>query len=225
METLGIARGNTVRVRHVEKDILASFRYIVGGEIEEYTKLLAESREQSIDRMIIIAEDIGADGIIYIRFTTSSIMQAAAEMFVYVTAVKLKKKKKAQLLLRGEQSRGWRHVKSGAILKVKVELDKSVRVVIRNQIKEKSTFKITPFKEGLPIEDKIILSSLTGQREKSEYFFGMQLKLDEILIEVEEGLITVLVTKEYSSFDEIERKEYFLMEESGQGLFAQENST
>jgi len=64
-----------------------------GGEIEEYTKLLAESREQSIDRMISSAEDIGADGIVCIRFTTSSIMQAAAEMFVYGTAVKLKKKK------------------------------------------------------------------------------------------------------------------------------------
>ena len=93
METLGIVRGNTVRARHAEKDVLASFRNIVGGEIEEYIKLLAESREQSIDRMIIIAEDIGADGIICIRFTTSSIMQAAAEMFVYGTAVKLKKKK------------------------------------------------------------------------------------------------------------------------------------
>jgi len=93
METLGIVRGNTVRARHVGKDILASFRNIVGGEIEEYTKLLAESREQSIDRMIIVAEAIGADGIVCIRFTTSSIMQAAAEMFVYGTAVKLKKKK------------------------------------------------------------------------------------------------------------------------------------
>jgi len=93
VETLGIVRGNTVRARHVGKDILASFRNIVGGEIDEYTKLLAESREQSIDRMIIAAEDIGADGIVCIRFTTSSIMQAAAEMFVYGTAVKLKKKK------------------------------------------------------------------------------------------------------------------------------------
>jgi uncharacterized protein YbjQ (UPF0145 family) len=93
VETLGIVRGNTVRARHVGKDILASFRNIVGGEIEEYTKLLAESREQSIDRMIIAAEVIGADGIVCIRFTTSSIMQAAAEMFVYGTAVKLKKKK------------------------------------------------------------------------------------------------------------------------------------
>ena len=92
-ETLGIVRGNTVRARHVGKDILAGFRNIVGGEIEEYTKLLAESREQSIDRMIIAAEGIGADGIVCIRFTTSSIMQAAAEMFVYGTAVKLRKKK------------------------------------------------------------------------------------------------------------------------------------
>ena len=93
VETLGIVRGNTVRARHVGKDILASFRNIVGGEIEEYTKLLAESREQSIDRMSEIAESLGADGIVCIRFTTSSIMQAAAEMFVYGTAVKLKKKK------------------------------------------------------------------------------------------------------------------------------------
>ena len=91
-ETLGIVRGNTVRARHAGKDILATFRNIVGGEIEEYTKLLAESREQSIDRMIIAAEEIGADGIVCIRFTTSSIMQAAAEMFVYGTAVKLKKR-------------------------------------------------------------------------------------------------------------------------------------
>ena len=93
VETLGIVRGNSVRARHVGKDILASFRNIVGGEIEEYTKLLAESREQSIDRMILAARMMGADGIACIRFTTSSIMQAAAEMFVYGTAVKLKKKK------------------------------------------------------------------------------------------------------------------------------------
>jgi len=116
-----------------------------------------------------------------------------------------------------------RRLKAGAVLKVKVEPDKSVRVVIENQAKEKSTFKITPFREGLPIEDEIVHSGLTRQREKSEHFFGMQLKLDEILVEVEEGLVTALVTKEYSSFDEVERKEYFLMEESGQGLFAREN--
>jgi uncharacterized protein YbjQ (UPF0145 family) len=93
VETLGLVKGNTVRARHVGKDILASFRNIVGGEIEEYTKLLAESREQSIDRMIETAKSLGADGIVCIRFTTSSIMQSAAEMFVFGTAVKLKKKK------------------------------------------------------------------------------------------------------------------------------------
>ena len=116
-----------------------------------------------------------------------------------------------------------RRLKAGATLKVKVDPDKSVQIVIENQIKEKSTFKITPFKEGLPIEDKIVHSSLTGQRKKSEQFFGIQLKLDEILIEVEEGLIITLVTKEYSSFDEIERKEYFVIDKGGQGLFAREN--
>jgi len=91
-----------------------------------------------------------------------------------------------------------RRIKTGAILKVKVDPDKSVRVIIENQAKEKSTFKITPFREGLPIEDEIVHSGLTRQREKEEDFFGMQLKLDEILIEVEEGLVTALVTKEYS---------------------------
>ena len=93
VETLGVVKGNTVRARHAGKDILAAFRNVVGGEIEEYTKLLAESREQSIDRMIATAKSMGADGIVCIRFTTSSIMQSAAEMFVFGTAVKLKKKK------------------------------------------------------------------------------------------------------------------------------------
>ena len=91
-ENLGIVRGNTVRARHIGKDILASFRNVIGGEIEEYTKLLAESREQAIDRMIEDAGSKGADAVVCIRFTTSSIMQAAAELFVYGTAVKLKKK-------------------------------------------------------------------------------------------------------------------------------------
>ncbi len=92
IQTLGLVKGNTVRARHVGKDILASFRNVVGGEIEEYTKLLAESREQAIDRMVMMAKMMGADGIVGIRFTTSSIMQAASEMFAYGTAVKLKKK-------------------------------------------------------------------------------------------------------------------------------------
>jgi uncharacterized protein YbjQ (UPF0145 family) len=92
IQTLGLVKGNTVRARHAGKDILATFRNVVGGEIEEYTKLLAESREQAIDRMTMMAKMMGADGIVGIRFTTSSIMQAASEMFAYGTAVKLKKK-------------------------------------------------------------------------------------------------------------------------------------
>jgi hypothetical protein len=116
-----------------------------------------------------------------------------------------------------------RRLKTGAALKVKVEPDKSVQIIIKNQIKEKSTFKITPFKEGKPIEDKIIHSSLTGQRKEIERSFGEQLKLDEILIEVEEGLVTALVTKEYSWLDEIEREEYFVMEKSSRGLCARED--
>lgn len=90
-ETIGLVRGNTVRARHVGKDIMAGLRNVVGGEIEEYTKLLGESREQSIDRMIAEATKLGADGIVCIRFTTSSIMGGAAELFVFGTAVKLKK--------------------------------------------------------------------------------------------------------------------------------------
>ena len=139
---------------------------------------------------------------------------------------KAQEKEAAQPVLSGTEESiapAGRRLKAGATLKVKVESDKSVQIVIENQIKEKSTFKITPFKEGLPIEDKIIHSSLTGQREKSKHFFGNQLTLDEILIEVEEGLIITLVTKEYSSFDEIERKEYFIIDKGGQGLFAREN--
>ncbi|MDD3631883.1 MAG: YbjQ family protein, partial [Atribacterota bacterium] len=90
-QTLGLVKGNTVRARHVGKDMMAVFRNIVGGEVDEYTKLLSESREQAIDRMIVNAKMLGADGIVGIRFTTSSIMQAASEILAYGTAVKLKK--------------------------------------------------------------------------------------------------------------------------------------
>ncbi len=89
-ETLGIVRGNTIRARHVGKDILAGLRTIIGGEISEYTKMLAESREQAIDRMIAEAQSKGADGIVCLRFTTSAVMQNAAELLAYGTAVKLK---------------------------------------------------------------------------------------------------------------------------------------
>ena len=91
-ETLGLVRGNTIRARHVGKDILAGLRSIVGGEITEYTKMLAESREQAIDRMFSEAENLGADGIVCLRFTTSTVMSSAAELLAYGTAVKLQKK-------------------------------------------------------------------------------------------------------------------------------------
>jgi uncharacterized protein YbjQ (UPF0145 family) len=87
VRTIGIVRGNTIRARHLGKDILAAFKNVVGGEIEEYTKLMAESREQSLDRMTAEAESLGANAIVEIRFSTSMIMQAAAEILVYGTAV------------------------------------------------------------------------------------------------------------------------------------------
>jgi len=89
-EMLGLVRGNTVRARHIGKDILAVFKNIIGGEIEEYTKLLAESREQSMDRMIEQAELLGADGVVNVRFSTSNVMAGAAELLVYGTAVRLR---------------------------------------------------------------------------------------------------------------------------------------
>ena len=86
-KTLGLVRGNTIRARHLGKDILALLKQIVGGEIEEYTKLMAEAREQAIDRMIEEAKSIGANAIINTSFSTSYIMGAAAEILVYGTAV------------------------------------------------------------------------------------------------------------------------------------------
>ncbi|MBT3251134.1 MAG: YbjQ family protein [Candidatus Marinimicrobia bacterium] len=90
-ETLGMVRANTVRTRHVGKDILAALRNIIGGEIVEYTKMLAESREQVMDRLENNARELDADAIVCIRFTTSAVMQGAAELLAYGTAVKLKK--------------------------------------------------------------------------------------------------------------------------------------
>jgi uncharacterized protein YbjQ (UPF0145 family) len=92
IETLGIVKGNVVRARNVGRDLMAGFRNIIGGEIPEYTKLIAESREQSMDRMKQHAHELGADGIVCMRFTTSAIMSGASELFVYGTAVKLRKK-------------------------------------------------------------------------------------------------------------------------------------
>ena len=87
VKTFGMVKGNTVRARHIGKDILAVFKNIVGGEIEEYTKLLAESRDQSLDRMVADAEQLGANAVVDVRFSTSYIMANAAEILVYGTAV------------------------------------------------------------------------------------------------------------------------------------------
>jgi uncharacterized protein YbjQ (UPF0145 family) len=84
---LGLVRGNTIRARHVGQDLKAAFRNLIGGEVVEYTKLLAESREQAIDRMVANAEELGANAILGMRFTTSEIMSGAAELLAYGTAV------------------------------------------------------------------------------------------------------------------------------------------
>jgi uncharacterized protein YbjQ (UPF0145 family) len=91
VETLGMVRGNTIRARHVGRDIMAALRNIAGGEITEYTKMLAEAREQSIDRMVEEAQMLEANAIVGIRFQTSMVMSGAAEMLCYGTAVILEK--------------------------------------------------------------------------------------------------------------------------------------
>ncbi len=89
-EILGIARGSTVRARNIGRDIFAGLKNIIGGELSEYTKLQAESREQALQRMIEDGERLGADAIINIRISTSVITQGAAEILAYGTAVKIK---------------------------------------------------------------------------------------------------------------------------------------
>ena len=86
---LGLVRGNTIRARHVGHDVMAQLRNAVGGEVLEYTKMLAESREQAIDRMIEEAEAMGADAVVAVRFQTSMVMRGASEMMCYGTAVQL----------------------------------------------------------------------------------------------------------------------------------------
>ena len=84
---LGLVKGNTIRARHVGRDIMAGFRNMVGGEITDYTKMMAESREQSIDRMVEEAEKLGANAIVGVNFSTSMMMSSAAEILVFGTAV------------------------------------------------------------------------------------------------------------------------------------------
>jgi uncharacterized protein YbjQ (UPF0145 family) len=87
---LGIARGSVVRARFFGRDFIAGLRNLVGGEVNEYTNLLAESREQALERMIHHAKSMGADAVINVRFTSNTIMEGTAEMLAYGTAVKLK---------------------------------------------------------------------------------------------------------------------------------------
>lgn len=89
VETLGLVRGNVIRAKHIGNDIIAGLRNLVGGEVNEYTKMMAEAREQAMDRMIAHAEGMGADAVIGVRFTTSTVTQGAAEILAFGTAVKL----------------------------------------------------------------------------------------------------------------------------------------
>ncbi len=86
-KTLGLVRGNTIRARHVGHDISAALKSLVGGEIRDYTKMMAEAREQALDRMVEEAESLGANAIVSVKFTTSMIMQSASEILAYGTAV------------------------------------------------------------------------------------------------------------------------------------------
>lgn len=87
VKQLGLAKGNTIRARHIGRDILAILRHIVGGEISDYTKMMAETREQAIDRMIDDAEKMGANAIVRVSFSTQMIMGGASEILAYGTAV------------------------------------------------------------------------------------------------------------------------------------------
>lgn len=91
VRTLGLVRGNTIRARHVGKDILAVLRNLVGGEVFEYTKMMAEAREQALDRMVEDARELGANAILDVRFATSMLMAGAAELLAYGTAVVVEK--------------------------------------------------------------------------------------------------------------------------------------
>jgi uncharacterized protein YbjQ (UPF0145 family) len=86
-KTLGLVRGNTIRARHLGKDILAGLKGLVGGEIEEYTKMIAEAREQALDRMCVEARQLGANAVVNVRFSTSYVMGSASEILAYGNAV------------------------------------------------------------------------------------------------------------------------------------------
>ena len=91
IKTIGIVKGSTIRTRHIGHDMLSGLKTLIGGELDSYTKMLNDSRQQALDRMVKEAEEQGADAIISLRFTSSAIMQGASEILVYGTAVKIEK--------------------------------------------------------------------------------------------------------------------------------------
>jgi uncharacterized protein YbjQ (UPF0145 family) len=90
-QVLGVVTGNTVRAKHLGKDILAGLKNIIGGELQEYTEMLTEARQESMNRMIKEAKNLGADAVVNVRFMTSQVTAGAAELLAYGTAVKLEK--------------------------------------------------------------------------------------------------------------------------------------
>jgi uncharacterized protein YbjQ (UPF0145 family) len=91
VRTIGLVRGNTIRARNLGRDIMAGLKNLVGGEIEEYTKMMAEAREQALDRMVADAQSLEADAVLDVRFGTAYVMSSAAEILAYGNAVKLEK--------------------------------------------------------------------------------------------------------------------------------------
>ncbi len=89
-QVLGLVRGNTIRARHIGRDVMAGLRNIVGGEIKEYTRMLSQARDEAVSRMVKEAEALGANAVLGVRFTTSQTMSGAAEILAYGTAVRLK---------------------------------------------------------------------------------------------------------------------------------------
>ena len=89
-EVLGLVRGNTIRARHLGRDVMAGLRNIVGGEIKDYTRMLSQARDEALSRMVKEAEALGANAVLGVRFTTSQTMSGAAEILAYGTAVRLK---------------------------------------------------------------------------------------------------------------------------------------
>ena len=90
IEILGVVKGNTIRAKHIGRDIMAGFKHLVGGELKGYTEMITESRNQAVKRMMKEALDLKADAVVNIRFVTAEVMQGAAEVLAYGTAVKLK---------------------------------------------------------------------------------------------------------------------------------------